>query len=109
MLGIAALGQTPRVSRAAALAPGSFIGVGIQEVDSERAKTLKLGQEGGVEGDCDWALATITDPEERAAIAARARERAEQLFRLDRMITETAAAYEAVITGKAAPGTDSSG
>src|SRR5437660_296693 len=49
MLGLSALGQTPRVSRAAALAPGSFIGVGIQEVDSERAKTLKLGQEGGVE------------------------------------------------------------
>jgi serine protease Do len=43
-------GQTPRVSRAAALAPtGSFIGVGVQEIDGERAKALKLREEAGVE------------------------------------------------------------
>ena len=28
---------------------GSFLGVGIQEIDSERAKELKLGEEAGVE------------------------------------------------------------
>jgi serine protease Do len=47
---IAAPAQTPRVTRAAAIAlPGSFLGVGIQELDSDRAKELKLSQEGGVE------------------------------------------------------------
>jgi glycosyltransferase involved in cell wall biosynthesis len=53
-------------------------------------------------------LELASNAEERAAIAARARMRAERLFRLDRMITETAAVYEAVITGQAPPRTDSS-
>ena len=38
-------GQTPRVTRAV----GGFLGVGVQEIDSERAKALKLNQELGVE------------------------------------------------------------
>ena len=52
MLGIVltVAGQTPGVTRATALAPaGGFIGVGVQEIDGERAKTLKLREEAGVE------------------------------------------------------------
>ncbi len=50
---ITALGQAsrvPRVPRIAAIAPdGGFLGVGLQEIDSERAKALKLNEEAGVE------------------------------------------------------------
>jgi len=42
--------QTPRVPGTAASGPSSsFIGIGIQEIDGERAKALKLPEEAGVE------------------------------------------------------------
>ncbi len=41
-------GQTPRVQRLPA-PPTSFLGVGLQEISSERAKELKLPDEAGVE------------------------------------------------------------
>ena len=53
LLGTAALvapmaGQGPKVMRVSA-GGSSFIGVMVQEIDSERSKTLKLGEEAGVE------------------------------------------------------------
>ena len=41
--------QTPRVKVASTTTAGSFIGVNIQEIDTERAKALKLREEAGVE------------------------------------------------------------
>jgi serine protease Do len=41
--------QTPRVKVASTATAGSFIGVNIQEIDTERAKALKLREEAGVE------------------------------------------------------------
>src|SRR5579862_1905171 len=43
-LSLAALAQTPR-----AIPRSSFIGVGVEEIDADRAKTLKLSEEAGVE------------------------------------------------------------
>ncbi len=46
MCSVLSLAQTPR---AVVVGGGSYIGVMMQEVDSERAKALKLHEEGGVE------------------------------------------------------------
>jgi serine protease Do len=59
MIAVVAAGQTsvlaqraatpPRAVRVVDLAPGSFLGVNVSEIDSERAKALKLKEERGVE------------------------------------------------------------
>src|ERR1043166_9317421 len=41
--------QTVRTPKVAAVSTGSYIGVGLQEIDSDRAKALKLREEMGVE------------------------------------------------------------
>jgi serine protease Do len=46
MCSVLSFGQTPR---AVVVGGGSYIGVMMQEIDSERAKALKLHEEGGVE------------------------------------------------------------
>ena len=43
------IAQLPPVSRVVVPASGSFLGVAIQEIDGDRAKELKLPEEGGLE------------------------------------------------------------
>jgi glycosyltransferase involved in cell wall biosynthesis len=100
--------------------PSRYEGLGLVAIDGMLAgiPIVASGVEGLVEvvGDCGRIvppdrgdllaraiLELAADPDERAATAARARARAERLFHLDRMITQTAAVYESVITGRIRP------
>src|SRR5216684_4474080 len=85
-------GQTPRVVPAG----GSYIGVMMQEVDSERAKVLKLHEEGGVE-------ITVVEPESPAEKAGLKvgdvvhkynGQRVEGMQQFARMVRETPAGHE---------------
>ena len=88
-------GQTPR----AVPAGGSYIGVMMQEVDSERAKALKLHEEGGVE-------ITVVEPESPAEKAGLKigdvvqkynGQRVEGMQQFARMVRETAPGREVKI------------
>ena len=87
-------------SRAAlAAVPGGFLGVGIQEIDADRAKALKLKEEAGVE-------VTKVDegsPAEKAglkvgdAITEYNGQRVEGIEQFSRLVRETPAGREAVL------------
>jgi serine protease Do len=91
MLGITALGQTPRAGGPALARSGGFIGLGIQEIDSNRAKALKLREEAGVE-------VTRVDPDSPAekaglkvgdVVVQYNGQRLEGLEQFSRMVRET--------------------
>jgi glycosyltransferase involved in cell wall biosynthesis len=100
--------------------PSRYEGLGLVAIEGMFAGVpiVASGVEGLVEavGDCgrivppnradllaQAILELAADPDERAAIAARARVRAERLFHLDRMVTQTAAVYASVLSGRIRP------
>ncbi len=95
-----AIGQTPSAPRAGVLGEsGSFLGVGIQEIDSNRAKELKLPEEAGVE----VTRIAPNSPAEKAgiktgdAIMQYNGERVEGMDQFSRMVRETPAGREVKI------------
>jgi serine protease Do len=94
------ISQTPvSASRVAVLPGGSFLGVGIQEIGSDRAKELKLPEEGGVE----VTRIASDSPAEKAGIKTGDvitqynGERVEGMDQFSRMVRETPAGREVKI------------
>jgi serine protease Do len=89
----------PAVSRVAVPGSGSFLGVAIQEIDSERAKELKLPEEAGVE----VTRIAPNSPADKAGIKTGDvvtqynGQRVEDMDQFSRMVRETPAGREVKI------------
>ncbi|MCU1337401.1 MAG: hypothetical protein JWO19_2982 [Bryobacterales bacterium] len=90
------ISQVPPAAPRVAVAPGSFLGVAIQEIDSERAKELKLPDDAGVE----VTRIAPDSPAEKAGIKTGDvvtqynGQRVEGMDQFSRMVRETPAGRE---------------